>query len=120
MRIRTDFVTNSSSSSFILAMKNGLTEKQEEALLDYIRTTFLGHVIAETEEELEDIEETLYYNDRKKAASEAIKNGMKIYEGHVSFESTEYDLCEMYQDIWNILEENGDGNFEVIEGSLDY
>ena len=50
----------------------------------------------------------------------AVKNGMKIYEGHVSFESTEYDLCEMYQDIWNILEENGDGNFEVIEGSLDY
>ena len=42
MRIRTDFVTNSSSSSFILDRKEELTEKQKEVIIDYVETLMLG------------------------------------------------------------------------------
>ena len=36
MKIRTDFVANSSSSSFVLARKGALNEKQKAAVIAYI------------------------------------------------------------------------------------
>ena len=117
MRFRSDFVTNSSSSSFILATKGTLNKKQEEALLRYIVRKFVnGNMLSKEDLNTDEI----YDEHALNKAIEASNKGMSIVRGDVVFDESEWNLCNIYQEIWNILEENSDGNFEVIDGSLDY
>lgn len=126
MKVRNDFVTNSSSSSFVLAKKDELNEKQKEAILKYIEKEFLGKKILtpdSTEEEVERVfeeDDEFYRDDVQENTRKALKEGKSIHTGWVTFDECEYNYSSVFEDIWKILEENGEGDFVAIKDDLSY
>ena len=92
MKIRSDFVTNSSSSSFIIAAKKTLTDEQKNIIIQYIENIMFQNKIASTKEELDEFWEIFYgintkdnynqndwYYDEYCNALQNIENGFSLY-----------------------------------------
>lgn len=123
MKIRTDYVTNSSSSSFILARKEELSEAQKEAVLGYVARKMLGNAIltpSSSEEEIQKTFDDFYISEEEQTAiRQALADGKTVYHGYVNFECCEETQAELFERLWEALEDADPDTFSILDGDLD-
>lgn len=93
-------------------------------IIAYVEKELLGQKIMTPDNSEEEIQRIFEENDidenKQEKIRKTLKEGKTIYSDWVSFEESDYDLADMFESLWEKLEEADGDNFETIDGSLDY
>lgn len=123
MKIRTDFVTNS-SSSFIIAREEELSEHLKEMIVTFVLNEMMGEKLLSpgcAEEEMQKVFDENYIDGKgQQKIRKALKEGKTIYGGCIDFECCDYDYAGLLENLWEKLHDAGEKSFEVIDGDLSY
>lgn len=121
MKVRTDFVTNSSSSSFILARKEELSEKQKEAIVEFVVKHMLGQKAEISKDKVEEYLDENYLSERfKDDISKALDEGKSIYTGELCDEECYEQIADLFEGLWKALEKADSEAFCGIDTDLSY
>lgn len=124
MKVRMDFVTNSSSSSFILARKETLSEQSKQIIIDFVLDEMMGRKLLtpdSTEEQIQQVFEENYIDEEyQEEIYKALKEGKTVYGGDIVFECCEDNYASMFEELWQKLEAADKEDFIAIDGDLSY
>ena len=119
MKIRTDFVTNSSSSNFIVARRP--TANQKKIMIEFAEEKLLGDVILQPDTSIEDVRKALEEVGLEEYENEVVKRlkqGFEVGIGSIDHELV--DVADYYEDLWDRFENEDSKNFIRIRGDLSY
>ena len=124
MKIRTDYVTNSSSSSFIMARKEELSETARNIIVDFVTDEMLGKKLLtpdSSEEQIQEAFEEEYIDEEyQDTIRKMLKEGKTIYNGWIEFEDCESQFAWLFEKLWSRLEEASQEEITIIDGDLSY